>query len=145
MPHFCYRTVPHPIVRRKQHPCSELFLGRKVRTRLDAIGPNLAQSVQKKPTPQEKKTRSAEIGDIVMVRDYRGRPQKPSWMRGIVLKKLGPVTYRVQVDDMQWKRHIDQIREGAVECNPKTEEQKIPRVDNVPTFCTPPTEQSCFL
>ena len=136
-----YRTTPHSTT--KTTP-SELFLGRKVRTRLDAIRPNLAQSVQKRSTPQEKKTRSVEIGDIVMVRDYRGRPQKPSWIRGIVLQKLGPVTYRVQVDDLQWKRHIDQIREGAFEYNPKTEEHKTPQVDDVPTVCTPPTEQSCF-
>ncbi|CAC5424360.1 unnamed protein product [Mytilus coruscus] len=29
----------------------------------------------------------------------------------VIVHKLGPVTYQVQVGDLVWKRHIDQIRE----------------------------------
>ena len=41
-------------------------------------------------------------------RDYR--QQKKPWINAVVIKKLGPVTYLVQVRDLVWKRHIDQLR-----------------------------------
>ena len=129
-----YRTTPHSLT--KVTP-SELFLGRKVRTRLDVCRPSLGESVMKRSMPEEKKTRLHEVGDIVMVRDYRKNPKKPSWIRGVVLKKLGPVTYTVQVDSMQWKRHIDQIRTCHPSGNPPGDREVVPEVDQEPRLFIP--------
>ncbi|XP_060073916.1 uncharacterized protein K02A2.6-like [Ylistrum balloti] len=108
-----YRTTPHTLT--KVTP-AELFMGRKLRTRLDIIRPNLKQSVQLRNQQHVKKDRTMEVGDLVMVHDYRGQKRKPSWVRGLILQKLGPVTYTVQVGELQWKRHIDQMRACHPDC-----------------------------
>ena len=129
-----YRTTPHSMT--KTTP-SELFLGRKVRTRLDMCRPALAQSVLQRSMPKEKTPRTFEVGDIVVVRDYRGNPKKPSWIRAVVLKKLGPVTYTVQVNNMQWKRHIDQIRSCDPSCKVSRDREQTPEVFNSPIITIP--------
>jgi hypothetical protein len=86
------------------------MMGRKLRTRLDVLRPNLGNRIQKRASPipaTNQKARNFAVGDPVLVRDYRG--QKESWCRGVVTRKLGPVTYQVQVGDFLWKRHIDQL------------------------------------
>lgn len=53
-----------------------------------------------------------------MTRDYRN-VRKPGWLTGVVVSKLSPVTYEIQVELrgelIIWKRHIDQIRVNNVE------------------------------
>ena len=34
---------------------------------------------------------------------------EPMWVLGTVLEKLGDISYRVQVGNQIWKRHIDQL------------------------------------
>ena len=100
-----YRTTPHSAS--KCTP-SELFMGRRLRTRLDILRPNLKNTMQKKFSPKPcDKYRSFNVGDPVLVKDYRNR--KETWVRGVVICKLSPVTYRVQVEELIWKRHINQI------------------------------------
>lgn len=123
-----YRTTPHTLT--KTTP-SELFLGRSLRTRLDVMRPNLSGHIQRKTTPIRSETRLFEIGDIVITRDYRGNPKKPSWIKGIVLRKLGPMTYIIQVDELQWKRHVDQIRTCDPNCNLKQPETNV---SDIPFF-----------
>ena len=53
--------------------------------------------------------RSFEAGEPVLARDYRN--QRTAWTKGVIQDRLGPVTYRVQVGKLFWKRHIDQLRE----------------------------------
>ena len=55
--------------------------------------------------------RNFEIGDTVMVKDY---PQRTDpWIKGVIQIRLSPVTYRVQVGDLFWKRHVDQLHSLA--------------------------------
>ncbi|XP_033739278.1 uncharacterized protein K02A2.6-like [Pecten maximus] len=122
-----YRTTPHSLTKT---PPSELFLGRKLRTRLDIMRPDLSGKTQQKTTPTESKTRLFEIGDIVITRDYHGNPRKPSWIKGIVIRKLGPMTYTIQVDNLIWKRHVDQIRTCDPACNFEPREQAVPDTQN---------------
>ena len=87
------------------------------------------------------------------VRNFR---EGPRWVRGVVLEILGPLTYLVQtLDGVQWKRHLDQIREGAVvsepdrmedqDCEiagpggvvPSTPQAQLPSSE--PVDCGPPT------
>jgi len=106
-----YRTTPHSLTGKTP---SEMVFGRRIRTVLDLTKPNLSRKVSKDSkgvlTP-----RAFDIGDVVLVRDYRSR--NPSWIRGVVLEVLSPVTYNVQVtiNDclVSWKRHIDQLRDYA--------------------------------
>ncbi|OWF38171.1 Uncharacterized protein K02A2.6 [Mizuhopecten yessoensis] len=128
-----YRTTPHSLT--KTIP-SELFLGRKLRTRLDVMRPDLSGNIQQKTTPTVSKTRYFEVGDIVITRDYRGNPRKPTWSKGIVLRKLGPLTYTIQVDNLTWKRHVDQMRACDVNCNMATPEQIVSDMHHYPD-CLP--------
>ncbi|XP_033729753.1 uncharacterized protein K02A2.6-like [Pecten maximus] len=135
-----YRTTPHSLTKT---PPSELFLGRKLRTRLDIMRPDLSGKIQQKTTPTESKTRLFEIGDIVITRDYRGNPRKPSYIKGIVIRKLGPMTYTIQVDNLIWKRHVDQIRTCDPACNFEPREQAVPdthnSLDSLPGILPNPT------
>ena len=64
-----------------------------------------------------------------MVKDYRNCGS--AWTQGVVQNRLGPVTYRVQVGKLLWKKHIDQLRELAgskvVDVEPKSCE--LPEID----------------
>ena len=79
--------------------------------------------------------RGFEIGEPVMVKDYRNRGF--AWTKGVIQDRLGPVTYRVQVGKLLWKRHIDKLRELAgskvadVEpmLSPRTESYELPEID----------------
>ena len=109
---LAYRSTPHATTMRSP---SELFLGRKIRTRLDLILPNCEakvfqrQAEQKKNHDRSAHTRQLSTGERVMARNYRDK--KKRWLPGTVVQKLGPLTYSVQLDTgMLWRRHIDQLR-----------------------------------
>ena len=55
--------------------------------------------------------RGFEVGEPVMVKDYHNCGS--AWTKGVVQDRLGPVTYRVQVGKLLWKRHIDLLQELA--------------------------------
>ena len=65
----------------------------------------MTDRIQRKSLPNEKKVREYQVGDKVMVRDYRG--SKVSLIQGNIARKLGPVTYRENICGVMWKRHID--------------------------------------
>jgi transposase InsO family protein len=103
-----YRTTPNCTTGRTP---SEMLYGFRIRTRLDLIKPDLGQTILQKRSG-DKMLISLSVGDRVLARDYRGR--KPQWTEGVVLEKLSPVTYNIEVpsggDYLTWKRHTDQIR-----------------------------------
>ena len=107
-----YRASPHTTTGVAP---SELFLQRRLRTIFDLLKPDTRGMVTSKQTDQKQhhdkhvKLRDLFVGTPVMVRDYHHSHQ---WIPGRVLKKLGPVTYSVDVGDGRiWKRHIDQLTE----------------------------------
>jgi hypothetical protein len=59
-------------------------------------------------SPKKSYRREIENGEPVLVKDYRDNEK---WIRGVIVNKLGPVTYQVQVGNLLWKRHIDQTRD----------------------------------
>ena len=106
-----YRTTPHATT--SETP-SQLLMGRKIRTRLDLLRPDVERRVGCKQAQQkadhDRHARSLELhtGQSVMARNLR--PGAP-WVPGVVVERLGPLTYRVQVDSGQlWKRHLDHLR-----------------------------------
>lgn len=104
-----YRSTPHCTTGKTP---SEMVFGRRIRTRLDLVHPNLKDKIARR-SHGCKTPRCFEIGDLVMARNYRN-PQKPTWTEGVVVEVCSPVTYRVEVVlgdvSVVWKRHIDQMR-----------------------------------
>ena len=104
-----YRTTPHTAT-----GCTpaEILMGRRLLTRLDILHPRLSAKMERKSKhlPQSL-PRNFEIGDPVMVKDYRQRTDP--WIKGVIQMRLSPVRYRVQVGDLFWKRHVDQLRSLA--------------------------------
>ena len=105
---LAYRTTPHMTTNKTP---AELFLGRNVRTCLDLIRPDTRKFVERKQGQQKAKhdqhahERTFPVGQTVMVRNFRNGPK---WVSGVVIKREGPVTYLVRVDNGNiWKRHVD--------------------------------------
>ena len=102
-----YRTTPHTAT-----GCTpaELLMNRRLRIRLDPLLPDLKKKVAKPDIVQQNTPkRQLTVGDPVLVQDYR--KIRDPWTKGVIVSKLGPVTYRVQVEDFFWKRHTDQLKD----------------------------------
>ena len=86
---------------------SVLMTGRRSRTRLDLIKPT-PKNYKMKSKPKQ---RSFDIGQSVLIRDYRNNSSK--WMPGIVVQKYGQLMYGVKIKTAngtcEWKRHVDQM------------------------------------
>ena len=79
---YCHRTTPHSTT--NVAPC-ELFLGRKVRTRIDLLKPEIGDQVMQKQAQQKAqhdyhaKYREFQIGQKVMVRSMQPGFQEKSF------------------------------------------------------------------
>lgn len=116
-----YRTTPHMTTRTP--PC-ELLMGRSLRTRWDLLKPGTDETVrrrqanQKAQHNQHARLRCLSIGASVMVRNFSSGPD---WVPGVVARRLGPLTYLIDVfDGRLWKRHVDHVKEfGHVRHQPE--------------------------
>ena len=90
-------------------------MGRKLRSHLDLLHPNLEQMVHIKQWQRKhfyKGNRNSMIDLYNVMRVYvhnynRGRP----WVAGVVQSKTGPVSYPIKLEDGRVvKRHLDQIQ-----------------------------------
>ncbi|KAF7258816.1 hypothetical protein EG68_05300 [Paragonimus skrjabini miyazakii] len=66
-----------------------------------------------RPIPEDSRTTTKvkptfKPGDRVLILDYRIDQQK--WTVGTIIKRIGHVTYNVQVNSHVWKRHANQLR-----------------------------------
>ena len=87
-------------------------MGRRIRTRLDLLHPTLSARMAEKTENAAQSTLLVfEIGEPVMAKDYQAQQSK--WTQGVIQDHIGPVTYQVQVGDLFWKRHLDQLRSIA--------------------------------
>ena len=132
-----YRTTPHATT--NEAPCL-LFQGRSLRTRLDLIRPNLQKTVSDKQAVQKSNhdgcsiLRDLYVGQSVLVRNLR---PGLDWLRGTIVRKLGPLSYLVELDDGRlWKRHIDHIKvlQKQKPSRPSVDEQCDPSLP-VTTSC----------
>ena len=92
---------------------AELMLGRKLKTRLDRMYPDLyrsvsnAQSMQKENHDRTARPRHFSISDPVLVRNYG---QGSVWLPGVIVGVDGPVSFVVKLHDGRtWRRHADQM------------------------------------
>ena len=92
---------------------AELMLGRKLKTRLDRMYPDLqrsvsdAQSMQKANHDRTSRPRQFSVSDHVLARNYG---QGSTWLPGVVVGVDGPVSFVVRLHDGRtWRRHADQL------------------------------------
>ncbi|KAG6451692.1 hypothetical protein O3G_MSEX007288 [Manduca sexta] len=86
--------------------------GRRLRTRLDALRPDVAAVVRDKQERQVLRASGSDRhfneGDAVLARDYSAGGDK--WAAAKIIKQTGPVSYRVAAGKgTEWRRHADQI------------------------------------
>ena len=93
---------------------SELLLGKRLRTRLDLLKPDLTVRVEDKQWQQKSthnvsaKARKFSMGDKVYVRNFG---QGTRWLHGVIEKITGPVSFIVRMEDGNERRcHQDQLR-----------------------------------
>ena len=88
------------------------LLGRRLRSRLDALRPQTAEIVRTAQIKQAESTggidKDLQVGDTVWARDYSINSNK--WAEGRIIAETGPVSYRVDVGKgTPWRRHTDQL------------------------------------
>ena len=121
-----YRCMPHATT--GEAPC-QLFMGWKIRTRLNLLRPSCEERVQSKQAQQKfghdkhAHLRELENGQNVMARNFRPGPH---WVTGVVEGKCGPLSYVVKVGNGQmWKRHIDHIRQCAASLGNESPKEEV--------------------
>ena len=91
----------------------ELFLKRRVGTRLDLLRPSFEKHVPIKQALQEnvsdgsRSVTEFNVNDRVIIENFYGQPK---WLSGTVVKRSGPVSYKVNVDGNVMQRHLDQMQ-----------------------------------
>ena len=122
---FSYRTTPNSTT-------AELFFSRRLRTRLDLLRPDLGrktaskQSEQKMQHDMHVKERNFEVGESVLVENFRGQPK---WLKATVTEKTGPVSFGAMLEDGEiCRRHIDQMHKFN---------ERFERSDNASANMTP--------
>ena len=105
------RTTPHSTTTVTP---AELMTGRKLRTRLDLLFPDISKAVLQRQNKQRRyfdetaQYRKLLVGDMVYARNYGAGLQ---WLPGFVIGTDGPVSYVVRLCDGRiWRRHGDQLR-----------------------------------
>ncbi|KAL0098925.1 hypothetical protein PUN28_020833 [Cardiocondyla obscurior] len=97
-----YRAAPHASTNVSP---AELFLGHKIRTKLDLIFPSQKEEATANFAIKVKQLR---LGQRVACRNYIGNVK---WKYGYVKKVIGKLHYEITLDDDRiWKRHINQLR-----------------------------------
>lgn len=107
---FDYRSTVHKTT--GQSP-AKLMIGRELRCRFSLLRPgpvnekidieHIKQTINSKDV-----FKSFSIGEKVMARDLRKNKKK--WCQGKIVEILVPgVTYMVEVDGLNWKRHANQL------------------------------------
>ena len=121
---FKYRNTPHTTTGTTP---AELLMGRKPRTHLSLLHPNLATRVhnqQKSGHDQHAKAREIKVDDPVFVRDFTTQAVK--WLPGVVTEQKGSLLFFVQLSGGRIVRcHIDHIRVSTVEEPPTLLEDDI--------------------
>ena len=119
---FQYRITPHTTTGMSP---AEMLMGRKLRSRLDLLKPNLEQRVTEKQRRQQfdhdKRSRIRQFseGEKVFARNF-GRGE--TWLSGHITESSGPVSFQVKLQDGRTiRRHQDQLRkrftQDVQECN----------------------------
>ena len=116
---FHYRITPHSSTGVSP---AEMLMGRRLRSHLDQLRPDVAQRVirqqdkQKYHHDKHAKTRVFGIGDTVLVRNFTKSGYL--WQPGTITDHAGLVSYKIRLahNGCEIKRHVDHLR--SQECVP---------------------------
>ncbi|EPB73036.1 hypothetical protein ANCCEY_07890 [Ancylostoma ceylanicum] len=93
---------------------AELCFGRKLRTPLSLLKPNIRNKSDINTTMERQfnrhhgaRRKTFKRGDSVLVKTYQGQR---NWTNGQVLRCLGRVLYGVRIGEETWIRHANQLR-----------------------------------
>ena len=107
---FQYRITPHSTTGISP---AELLLGRRPRSHLDLMLPDISSQVHQKQQTQKvnhdkhSRLRTFQIGDNVQIQDF---PTGTGWLPGVITKASGPLSFRVRLQDGRTvHRHVDHI------------------------------------
>ena len=115
---FQYRIIPHTTT--GQSP-AELLIGRRPRSYLDILKPNISDRVsvnqerQKEGHDRGTVHRSYAVGDAVWVCSFS---QGPTWIAGEVVKYKGQCSLIKLTDGRVVHRHLDHIKQKVGSTNP---------------------------
>ena len=106
-----YRLAPHSTTVLSP---SEMLLGRRPRSHLDLMNPDLAQKVlsnqlqQKHTHDNSKQARSFKVGEEVYVRSFNNINH---WIPGSIIATTGPLSYKISLaNGVVIKRHVDHVK-----------------------------------
>ena len=119
---FQYRITPHTTTGRSP---AELLMGRRPRSHLDILRPNIAQKVNSKQERQKEGhdrgtvQRSYVVGDSVWVRNFS---QGPRWLAGEVVTLNGQCSLSIKLNNGNTvHHHLDHVRQKVGSAMPETE------------------------
>ena len=119
---FQYRITPHTTTGRSP---AELLMGRRPRSHLDLLRPNVTDRVSNKQERQKEGhdhgtvIRSYPVGEAVWVRNFS---QGPTWLAGVVVQNQGQCSLHVKLTDGRVvHRHLDHIRQKVESATPDPE------------------------
>jgi hypothetical protein len=107
---------------------------------LDLLKPHTAKRVESKQLQQKTKhdatakSRVVCVGDTVFVKNFGGGNR---WLAGKVIKKTGPVSFHIRLDDGRYRRcHQEQLRFRVTDEGPEMREvgvdNSVPETEPVP-------------
>lgn len=139
---YTYRTTPNKSLPDNMSP-AELMFGRKCRTKFDLLFPDKNKNIIHDSIMEESfnkqhgaKQRSYMPNDKVYVMNYMR--QKRIWLPGTIVKRIGKVTYMVDIDHRIVHRHANQIRRRDGEISVKVN-NSLPLDILIDTFNVKPT------
>ena len=116
---FQYRITPHTTTGVSP---AELLHGRKPKSLLDLVRPDLEQRVQRKQWSQkeghDRKSKFREFmkDEEVYVKNFR---RGPSWVPAVVMERSGPNSYVCELDSgRKIRAHVDHVRRRAAAWTP---------------------------
>jgi len=117
---------------------AELLFGRRLRSRLDLLKPDLYKRVEREQERQKEahdrhsQDRSLLVGDAVYVRNF-GRG--PTWLAGQIIEQPGPRKYKIRLadDGIVWCRHKDHVRRRYVLSDSHCEPVPLPVTVPIPS------------
>ncbi len=130
---LAYRNTPHSTT--GETPAL-LMHGRRLRSRLDLLKPDIQRKVQAKQASQMHGTaRVFEPGHHVLYRSYRNGEK---WICGTVLEQTGPVSYKVNgTNGTIVRKHVDQMLDNSVSSNSS---ETVPDLCSTPEIVVTPDE-----
>ncbi len=110
---FKYRITPHSTTGVSP---AELLMGRRPRSVLDLLFPEVSSKVESQQSRQKKAhdsntlpVRSFSVNDMVFARNFTGG--SPNWLPGCVTKVTGPLSYEIELlSGGIVRRHVDAVR-----------------------------------